>query len=86
MTVANSAGIAAPFLFGNEFAPTYYPGYAATMGLLALSASLYTFLLFYFKRQNKNRREGKEDWKLAGKTEYEIEEMGENSPRFMYTI
>ena len=86
LTVGNSAGVAAPFIFSNASAPTYYPGYGATMGLLCISTTLFTTLHFYWRRQNKRRAAGKEDWKLEGKTEEEIAEMGDKSPRFMAMI
>ncbi|KAM5341911.1 hypothetical protein ACJ41O_014942 [Fusarium nematophilum] len=86
LTIGNASGVAAPFLFSNKYAPTYYPGYGATIGVLSLSLVLNGILFFHFHRQNKLRREGKQDWELEGKTEEEIEEMGENSPRFVYTI
>lgn len=86
LTVGNSAGVAAPFLFQTVYGPTYYPGYGGTIGLLSISCSLFTFMHFYFKRQNRNRLAGKEDWKLEGKTDEEVAEMGDESPRFLYTI
>ncbi|KAJ4312922.1 hypothetical protein N0V84_009691 [Fusarium piperis] len=86
LTIGNASGVTAPFLFNNRHAPTYYPGYGATIGVLSLSLVLNGILFIHFSRQNKERREGKQDWKLEGKTEEEIEELGERSPRFMYTI
>jgi hypothetical protein len=35
---------------------------------------------------NKNRRIGKEDHKIAGKTDAEVDALGDRSPRFIYTI
>jgi hypothetical protein len=40
----------------------------------------------YFVRRNRERRAGKEDWKMAGKSEGEIAEMGDENPRYMYVI
>ncbi|KIV95835.1 hypothetical protein PV10_03441 [Exophiala mesophila] len=86
LTVGNSAGVAAPFLFQSIYAPTYFPGYGATIGLLSLSFSLFTTMHFYFKRQNSKRLAGLEDWKMEGKTDEQVAEMGDDSPKFMYTI
>jgi MFS family permease len=83
LTIGNSAGVAAPFIFSNATAPTYYPGYGATMGLLCVSMTLFTTLHFFWRRQNARRAAGKENWKFQGKTEEEIAEMGDKSPRFM---
>jgi hypothetical protein len=40
----------------------------------------------YFRIQNRKKREGKYDYLMEEKTEEEIAEMGENNPRYMYTI
>lgn len=83
LTVGNSAGVAAPFLFSNATAPTFYPGYGASIGLLCVSTTIFTTLHFYWRRQNSKRAAGKEDWKIEGKTDEEVAEMGDKSPRFM---
>ncbi|KAF7549276.1 hypothetical protein G7Z17_g6484 [Cylindrodendrum hubeiense] len=86
LTIGNSSGVAAPFLFANQYAPTYRPGYAASMGMLAVSLTLNVILHLHFKRQNKLRDEGKQDYLIQGKTQEEIEAMGEKSPRFRFAI
>lgn len=86
LTFGNSAGVVSPFLFANQYAPTYRPGYAASIGMLAVSFILNTILILHFRRVNKRRDEGKEDHLLEGKTEIEIEAMGERSPRFRFSI
>jgi cbb3-type cytochrome oxidase subunit 3 len=86
ITIGNISGVASPFLYSQAMAPTYFPGYGATIGLLALGIVLYIALHVYFRRENKKKREGKYDYLMEGKTEEEIAEMGENNPRYMYTI
>ncbi|KAH7329636.1 major facilitator superfamily domain-containing protein [Stachybotrys elegans] len=86
ITIGNSAGVAAPFLFSNEEAPTYIPGYAATIGMLALAVCIHAAVYTNFKILNKRKLEGKEDWRIEGKTEEEINEMGEHNPRYLYTL
>lgn len=86
ITIGNISGVVSPFLYATETKPTYYPGYGATIGLLTLGICLYTALHMYFRIQNKKKREGKFDYLMEGKTEEEIEEMGEHNPRYMYTI
>ena len=61
-------------------------GHAVTLALVALSAVTYASMSLYFVRRNRGRREGKEDWKMAGKSEEEIAEMGDENPRYMYSI
>jgi hypothetical protein len=41
---------------------------------------------YYYKQENAKRRAGKRDWKLEGKTDEEVEEMGDENPRYMYTL
>ncbi|SPO06974.1 related to putative tartrate transporter [Cephalotrichum gorgonifer] len=86
LCIGNSSGVASPFLFAADQAPTYRPGYAASMGMLVVSFALNLLLHLHFKKQNRLRDEGKMDHLLEGKTEMEIEAMGEKSPRFRFAI
>jgi MFS family permease len=86
ITIGNISGVVSPFLYSADTAPEYLPGYGATIGLLALGIVLYTALTMYFRIQNRKKREGKYDYLMQGKSEEEIAEMGENNPRYMYTI
>jgi hypothetical protein len=86
ITIGNISGVVSPFLYSSDTAPGYLPGYGATIGLLALGIALYTALHVYFRVQNRRKREGRYDYLMEGKTEEEVEEMGEANPRYMYTI
>ncbi|KAH7001162.1 major facilitator superfamily domain-containing protein [Ilyonectria destructans] len=86
LTIGNSSGVASPFLFAKQYEPTFRPGYAASMGMLAFSLTLNVILHLHFRRQNKLRDEGKQDYLMEGKTQLEIEAMGERSPRFRFAI
>ncbi|KAF4958722.1 hypothetical protein FSARC_10947 [Fusarium sarcochroum] len=86
ITIGNSAGVASPFLFSNEHAPEYRPGYAASIGMLVLAVGIHTVVYLHFKRLNKRKLSGKEDWRMEGKTEEEINELGEHNPRYLYTL
>lgn len=55
------------------------------MSLVALSSVIYFLFWIYFRNQNKRRDEGKEDYKVQGMSDEEIEELGEHNPRFRYT-
>ena len=61
-------------------------GHAVTLALVGMSAMIYASVSLYFVRRNHGRRAGKEDWKMTGKTEEEIAEMGDENPRYMYVI
>lgn len=86
LTIGNSSGVASPYLFSDKFAPTFRPGYAASIGLLGFSLVLNIILHLHFKRQNKLRDEGRQDHLMEGKTDIEIEAMGEKSPRFRFAV
>ncbi|KAF5027823.1 hypothetical protein F66182_50 [Fusarium sp. NRRL 66182] len=86
LTIGNASGVASPFLFSSEHAPHFRPGYGASMGMLAVSLALNVILHLHFKRQNKLRDEGKQDYLLEGKTQDEIESLGERNPRFRFTV
>lgn len=86
LTIGNASGVASPFLFSASQAPTYRPGYGASIGMLFLSLCLNVLLHWHFKRQNKQRDQGRHDHLLEGKTDLEIEAMGERSPKFRFAI
>ncbi|KAJ4157124.1 hypothetical protein NW754_008766 [Fusarium falciforme] len=86
ITIGNSAGVAAPFLFSNDYEPHYRPGYAATIGMLVLAIVIHGCVYLHFRRLNNRKLSGKEDWRMEGKTEEEINELGEHNPRYLYTL
>lgn len=86
ITIGNASGVSAPFLFSSSYGPTYYPGYGATIGLLAVGLCIYTTLYLWFRNANKRKRGGMEDWRMDGLSEEEVMELGEHNPRYMYTI
>jgi hypothetical protein len=61
-------------------------GYAVSIGLLGYGIFIYGFMSLYLNHVNNRRRAGKEDHKIAGMSEEEINALGDRSPRFMYTI
>ncbi|KAL6854856.1 hypothetical protein ACO1O0_005987 [Amphichorda felina] len=84
LTIGNSAGIPAPFLYKTRDAPRFVSGHAVSMALIAMSSVIYLLFWIYFRRQNQRKAEGKDDHKVQGMTEEEIEELGEHNPRFRY--
>ena len=72
-------------LYKTSEAPRYVRGHAVTLALLAFAGVVYGMMSFYFTQRNTARREGKEDDKIRGKSELEIAEMGDESPRFIFT-
>ncbi|KIW29788.1 uncharacterized protein PV07_05576 [Cladophialophora immunda] len=86
ISVCNCSGILAPFLYPTKDAPHYTMGFAVNIALLASGIFFYGFMTLYLGFINKRRREGKEDYKIVGMGDAEIDALGDRSPRFMYTI
>lgn len=57
-----------------------------TMSLVTCASLIWGFMSWHLARLNKARREGKEDAKMENMSDEEIEELGDASPRFFYTI
>ncbi|KAI7636624.1 hypothetical protein KC343_g1175 [Hortaea werneckii] len=86
ITIGNSAGVAAPFLFADSTEPRFIPGYSASIATLAVGMCIHAAMSYWFHKQNKNRAAGKEDWKMEGKTPEEVADMGDLNPMYRYTI
>ncbi|KAL8805330.1 MAG: hypothetical protein Q9182_002004 [Xanthomendoza sp. 2 TL-2023] len=84
LMIGNSAGIAAPYLYPTGDTPRYVMGHAVTIALLAFSALVSGVLWWFMVNINKGRAAGKEDGKMSGLTEEEIDELGDESPRYIY--
>ncbi|KAK3076483.1 hypothetical protein LTS18_012881, partial [Coniosporium uncinatum] len=86
LTIGNCAGILSSFLYPMAEGPRYVRGHGVTLALVGFAAVLYAGMSVYFVRRNKKRLSGAEDGKVVGKSEEEIAEMGDESPRFVFTF
>jgi MFS family permease len=86
LTIGNASGVAAPSLFRDSDAPTYIPGYAGTIAMLACSFIIFSFMHFYWKHQNVKKRRGDYDHLIEGMSEADTAELGEKNPRYLYAI
>lgn len=59
-------------------------GHAVTIAVLVLSALITAVLWWAMLRINERRKAGAEDWKMVGLTEEEVDELGDESPRFVF--
>ena len=75
-----------PQLYKTEEGPRYIKGHAVTLAMVAFASCLYGLLSLYFSRRNAQRAAGSEDGQVEGMTEEEIAELGDDSPRFLFTI
>lgn len=85
LTIGNAAGIYAPYLYRDSGDGLYGTGHAATLALVAMACCVHGVLWWYFSRENRARRRGQRDSKYAHMSQEEVDELGDDSPRFMYT-
>ncbi|KAF2798229.1 high-affinity nicotinic acid transporter-like protein [Melanomma pulvis-pyrius CBS 109.77] len=85
LSIGNCAGIMASFLYPAKEGPRYVRGHAVTMGMVAWAILCYSLLWFYFAKANAKRANGEEDHLVEGMSDEEIAELGDDSPRFVYT-
>ncbi|ORY15893.1 major facilitator superfamily domain-containing protein [Clohesyomyces aquaticus] len=86
LTIGNCSGIMASFLYPAKEGPRYVRGHAVTMAMVAWACLCYAFMWFYFARVNAQREKGDEDHTVHGMVDEDIAELGDDSPRFVYTI
>ncbi|KAI5793707.1 major facilitator superfamily domain-containing protein [Peziza echinospora] len=79
LTIGNTSGIMAPFIYGVKDAPRYVKGHAITLAMVGFGGVIYAILWYSYRKENQERREGKQDYKYEGKTEEEVLEMGDES-------
>jgi hypothetical protein len=73
-------------LYPAKEGPRFIRGHAVTLSMVAFASVVYALMWFYFSRVNARRARGDEDHKIQGMSEQEIKELGDDSPRFVYTI
>jgi hypothetical protein len=54
--------------------------------MVAFASIIYACMSLYFRQRNSRRKEGLENKTVEGKTADEIAEMGDESPRFVFTV
>ncbi|KAF9507166.1 hypothetical protein BS47DRAFT_1304370 [Hydnum rufescens UP504] len=82
LTVGNSSGVMVPFLYTK--APRFIKGHAVSLAMVAAGTTIYGILWYSYMQVNKARARGDEEKKIVGMTGEEIDEMGDESPRFRY--
>ena len=73
-------------LYPTKEGPRYLKGHGVTLALVAFAVVLYGCMSAYFSKANRGRRNGEEDPKIAGMSDDEIDELGDRSPRYVYTV
>lgn len=86
LTFGNVSGVMAPFLYKTNEAPRYVRGNAVTLAMVGFGGIVFGLMWIYYHWANRHRAHGGEDDKVEGKSEEDIQEMGEKSPRFVFSI
>lgn len=87
LTMGNASGIMAPFIYPGPDGPRFIRGNAVSLAMVGMATALYGFMWFWYDRENKRRAAGqgsKPEHELL--SEEELAELGDESPRFVYTI
>jgi MFS family permease len=79
LTIGTASGIMSSFIYPTAEGPRFIKGHTITMAMVAFSTCVFAFMTWWFTKTNKNRAEGKEDYKIVGLTDAEIEELGDES-------
>ncbi|KAK6533989.1 hypothetical protein TWF281_005330 [Arthrobotrys megalospora] len=86
LTMGNASGVMSAYLYPARDGPQFIKGHAVTIAMISVGMMAYGTLLGYYISENKARDAGERDHLLEGKSEEEIDEMGDDSPRFRYVI
>ncbi|KAL8773501.1 MAG: hypothetical protein Q9209_001605 [Squamulea sp. 1 TL-2023] len=86
LSIGNTSGIMAAFLYPTSEGSRFIRGHAVTLAMVGIANVIFAFMSWYLSRQNTRRRRGEEDAKVANMSEDEIADLGDRSPRFDYTV
>ncbi|KAF2130037.1 high-affinity nicotinic acid transporter-like protein [Dothidotthia symphoricarpi CBS 119687] len=86
LTIGNCAGIMSSFLYPTKEGPRFIKGHAVTMAMVAFAITCYAVMWFHLGRLNSRREKGEEEHLIEGMSDEEIAELGDDSPRFRYTV
>ncbi|KAL8732373.1 MAG: hypothetical protein Q9166_002771 [cf. Caloplaca sp. 2 TL-2023] len=86
LTIGNASGIMAPFLYPSSEDTRFIRGHAVSLAMVGMANAIFAFMSWYLSKQNDRRRRGEEDAKIINMSESEIAELGDESPRFVYTV
>lgn len=68
-------------------APRYLPGHSVVLAFLLVFITGASSLMYTLLRiENRKRDQGKRDYLVEGKTQEEIDQLGDKRPDFRYTL
>ncbi|KAF1984605.1 MFS nicotinic acid transporter-like protein Tna1 [Aulographum hederae CBS 113979] len=83
----NLNGVVSSNIYQTKDSPRFFPGHGVVLGYMTvflLGGSVVTTILL--RKENRARQNGKRDYLAEGKTQQEIEMLGDMRPDFMYTV
>ncbi len=83
----NLNGVVSSNIYQSKDSPLYRQGHGIVLGYMTvflLGGSILQYTLL--KKENAKRRAGGRDYWAEGKTEKEVEALGDTRPDFMYTL
>ncbi|KAK1990563.1 major facilitator superfamily transporter [Colletotrichum falcatum] len=86
LTIGNCSGVMSSFIYQQIDRPRYIRGHAVTLSMVGMATCLYGFMWFWYWRENKQREAGHIQSKHADLSDDEMAELGDDSPRYRYTI
>ncbi|KAI4627562.1 uncharacterized protein J4E87_004126 [Alternaria ethzedia] len=86
LSIGNCAGIMSAFIYPTADRPRFVKGHGITMAMVAFACICYAVMWFHLGRINSRREKGEEEHLVEGMSDEDIAEMGDDSPRFRYTI
>ncbi|OAQ66151.2 MFS transporter [Pochonia chlamydosporia 170] len=86
LTFGNAAGVMSAFIYPKPDGPRYIRGHAVCLSMVGMGTAIYGFLWFWYSRENGRRERGVVGEKYRDMEEEELMELGDDSPRFRYTI
>lgn len=81
-----SANLALSQIYPTADRPRFVKGHGITMAMVGFACTCYCVLWFHFSRANAKRERGDEDAAVQSLSDEDIAELGDDSPRFRYTI
>lgn len=84
--MGNASGIMAPFIYPGSDAPRFVKGNAVSLSMVGMATAIYGVMWFWFDRENRRRASGESKHDQRSLSDDELAELGDESPRFVFTI
>jgi len=86
VSFGSTGGIIAAWTYVLPDAPRYIKGHALNLGFSCLCIVVVAVTIVYLNWENNLKRTGKRDYRLEGKSEQEIQDLGHEHPEFLFNL